>query len=135
VHTPLLDAALLDEAIGELEAGLDLIDQQLGIENHEPEPLAAETGDTFDLRLKAGVMVEVNLAGHFESARLSWVAEAGRHLLLNIEGHDAPSMVTMRVFRRLLANGRARFIEESQLFERAVRDLLDTAESAGAKAG
>lgn len=129
MSTPTLDPALLNEAIGELEASLNLIDQQLGIESSAEElsdPAADEL--LFHTQLKAGVMVEVNLDGQFKTARLNWVGGEQSRLILSIEGHETPSMISLRAFRRLLAGDRARFAEEAQIFERAVRQLLDTAD-------
>jgi len=124
-----LDPSLLDEAIGELEAGLNVIDQQLGLSSaglEDEDPLGNEM--LFQTQLKAGVMVEVNLDGQFKPARLNWVDGGQERLILRIEGHDVPSMISRRAFRRLLAGGRARFAEEAQVFERAVRQLLETAD-------
>lgn len=124
-----LDHALLHEAIGELEASLNVMDQHLGVESEIEDLSDAATDElVFHTQLKAGVMIEVNLDGLFKPARLNWVGEGQERLILSIEGHDVPSMVSLRAFRRLLAGGRARFAEEAQVFERAVRQLLDTAD-------
>lgn len=79
-------------------------------------------------RLSVGVPVEVNLDGTSRTATLNWMSMHARHMILSLESVATPTMVTVRLFRRLLANGRTRFLEAAPLFERAVNALLETAD-------
>ncbi|WP_255991604.1 DUF1631 family protein [Chitinolyticbacter albus] len=133
-----LDSQLLAEAIRELETGLDLVDQWFEDEVDDAEVLetAGTIGtdggsDDFDdtlARLRCGVGIKINLDGAPTPAVLSWPDLAGGRLVLSFGAERPPSILTMRLFRRLLTTGRAQFIEERELFERAVEQLVDSAD-------
>jgi hypothetical protein len=138
-----LDSEFLDEAIRELEVQLHKIDQIYDLDSDlSPEegvlevsgeaPLlaqeAVEPEATILARLRTGVAIEINLGGTPGRARLNWVSPSTSNLVLSIEGQDTPSIISVRLFRRLLANGRACFMEAAPLFERAVQSLLLSAD-------
>ena len=79
-------------------------------------------------RLKSGVAIEINLYGQASVAKLNWVSPNEASLVLTIAGRPNPSIISVRLFRWLLRIGRARFLEASPLFERAVGSLLETAD-------
>lgn len=138
-----LDSAFLDEAIMELEAQLHKIDQlyDLGAGMHPQEGAQEEAGqaavpaqDTTENeqavleRLRSGIAIEIKLGGTPGRGRLNWVSPNTSNLVLSIEGQDVPSIISARLFRRMLANGHARFLEAAPLFERAVQSLLLSAD-------
>ncbi len=143
-HKTELDSAFLDEAIRELEAQLHKIDQIHGLDLDlaQPEEDAAqlsgqaalplqetpETEAAVLARLRSGIAIEINLGGTPGRGTLNWVSPSTSNLVLSIEGQDSPSIISVRLFRRLLANGRARFMEAAPLFERAVQSLLLSAD-------
>ncbi|MFC6521902.1 DUF1631 family protein [Undibacterium arcticum] len=144
------DREFLDEAIRELELDLLLVDQMFdaGHEQHDSaEQGAGSAGspgiagldtdiDAADLDaeesvlagLRSGVAIEFNLDGHWSRGRLNWISRNASNLVLSVDEHGAPSIISVRTFRRLLKNDRARFIEAAPLFERAVQSLLQTAD-------
>jgi hypothetical protein len=79
-------------------------------------------------RLTVGVPVELDFDGTPQRALLNWMSKRATSMLLSFEGNKVPTMITVRLFRRLLANGRARFLEVAPLFERAITSLLETAD-------
>jgi len=79
-------------------------------------------------RLKSGVAIEINLYGQASLAKLNWVSPNEASLVLTIQDRPKPSIISVRLFRWLLRIGRARFVEASPLFERAVGSLLQTAD-------
>jgi hypothetical protein len=80
-------------------------------------------------RLRVGVPVEVNVDGAPRKAQLNWVNASATNIVLTFENKDVPTTISVSLFRRLLANERARFIEAAPLFERAVSALLETADT------
>lgn len=142
-----LNRQVLNETIKELEVELNLLDRVLGpMEGALPAPEknlleaagalgdevpAAEpqhaNGDVLE-RLRSGVSVEINLDGKPSLARLNWISPNESSLVLSIDGDHKPAIVSVRLFLRLLTNGRARFIEVAPLFERAVQSLLQSAD-------
>lgn len=141
---PALDRRMLDEAINEIEAELNLIERVLATEDspaiEEPalfvedevegaslEYAAAASGDVLD-RLRSGVAIEINLNGKPSRAHLNWISPTASSLVLSIDGDDKPSALSVRLFLRLLENGRAHFLEAAPLFERAVQSLLQSAD-------
>ncbi|MEO6353587.1 MAG: DUF1631 family protein [Burkholderiaceae bacterium] len=144
------DSQFLDEAIKELEAQLHKIDEiyDLGVDKSPQDEIpeassdaslpaedTTETEQAILAQLRSGVAVEINLGGTPGRGRLNWVSPSISNLVLSIEGQDVPSIISVRLFRRLLANGRARFLETAPLFERAVESLLLSADQVdGARA-
>ncbi|WP_423681390.1 hypothetical protein [Undibacterium sp. WLHG33] len=49
--------------------------------------------------------------------------------MLTLAGNEKPSLVSVRMFRRMIAHGRVRFLENEPLFERAVQALLTSADA------
>ncbi|WP_188703509.1 DUF1631 family protein [Silvimonas iriomotensis] len=138
-QTPVFNRHMVTEAINELDVELDLIDHMLEAEEQPLPPTPAETVTTATAEeiaqdkaveegLQGGVTVEVNLDGHPSRARLDWVSTTATTLVLTIEGNDKPSVVSVKMFKRLLAAGRARFLETTPLFERAINALLTSAD-------
>jgi hypothetical protein len=79
-------------------------------------------------RLRSGVVVEINLSGSPTKGRLNWISPNSSNLILTVNGQEAPSIISVRMFRRMLKNSRARFVEVAPLFERAVQSLLESAD-------
>jgi hypothetical protein len=92
-------------------------------------PLTAEAQEDVMQRLKGGVAVEVNLYGKPNRATLTWVSANASNLVLAMDGRRTPAVVTAKLFRWLLVNGRARFIENAPMFERAMESLLESADA------
>ena len=118
----------LTEAIIELDIELDLIDQVLAQESDDASTVPDEPDSALQSRLKQGVMVEVNLNGKLANARLNWISTSAATLVLTLDGQDKPSVISVKLFRRLLNSNRARFLEAAPLFERAVTALMDSAD-------
>jgi Protein of unknown function (DUF1631) len=151
---PEFSPALLADAIRELKVDINVIDDLFdsdfkpiksadGAEQHaEADASASDAGvaeqsaageevdDTADVlaRLKSGVAIEINLYGRASLAKLNWVSPNEASLVLTMADRPKPSVISVRLFRWLLRIGRARFIEASPLFERAVGSLLETAD-------
>ncbi|MBY0573663.1 MAG: DUF1631 domain-containing protein [Undibacterium sp.] len=124
----------LEEAIKELDQQVQLLDQvydaTLPVEQTEAEEYSSD--NTVDLvmeQLSAGVAVEINLGGEPSQGRLNWVDPALTNLILTLDGQERPSMVSVRMFRRMIAHGRVKFLEAEPLFERAVQSLLKSADT------
>lgn len=79
-------------------------------------------------RLRSGVVVEINLSGIPTLGRLNWISPNSSKLILTMNGQKTPSIVSVRMFRRMLKNSHARFVEVAPLFERAVQSLLESAD-------
>lgn len=79
-------------------------------------------------RLRIGVAVEVNLDGRPQRAVLSWVDPDEPRMVIRIGDHPTPSVMTVKLFLQLIRIGRARFLEDRPLFERAVTLLLENAD-------
>lgn len=125
------DAAIddIDDIVSEADAdGAQL--------NSEFKPLlaGAQTEHEFNAeddllnRLRSGVVVEINLSGSPSKGRLNWISPHSSNLILTVNGQEAPSIISVRMFRRMLKNSRARFVEVAPLFERAVQSLLESAD-------
>jgi hypothetical protein len=82
-------------------------------------------------QLKIGVSVEINLGGEPSQGKLNWIDPALTNLILTMEGQEQPSMLSVRMFRRMIAHGRVKFLETEPLFERAVQSLLKSADIVG----
>jgi hypothetical protein len=121
---------ILEQAIQELDIQVQLLDKEV-----DPELLAAlpETDNALNEeaireRLRSGISLEVNLGIKPTSGKLNWVDPEQNHLVLSLTGTPEPSVVSVRMFRRMIAHGRVRFLEAEPLFERAVQALLTNAD-------
>ncbi|WP_410497644.1 DUF1631 family protein [Chitinibacter sp. S2-10] len=127
-----LNPVLLDRAISELKVEIGFIDRQVEAEleqDGEPKSDADEisNAELFE-RLRSGVLIEVNLTGKLRQARLCWMSPTETKLILNLAADAPPSVISVNVFKRLLQSGRARWLEQTQIFERAMGSLLNTAD-------
>jgi hypothetical protein len=127
----------LDDAIKELDIQVQLLDQvyvhELPKDSPEEEQKAKDNGiDLVMEQLKTGVAVEINLGGEPGQGKLNWIDPALTNLILTLDGQEQPSMVSVRMFRRMIAHGRVKFLEAEPLFERAVQSLLKSADMAEA---
>ncbi|QLI80634.1 DUF1631 family protein [Chitinibacter fontanus] len=128
-----INPVLLDQAISELKVEIGFIDRQveadlahLGVEAaNDAEGLSNEALFEF---LRSGVPVELNLTGELRQARLCWMNPNETRLVLNMDADSPPSVISISVFKRLLACGRARWLEQAPLFERAMESLLNSAD-------
>lgn len=135
---PALDGKLLDEAINEMEVQLNLLDQLFVLDTDKQDSTDAqivpvEDGQEICLadvleRLRSGVAIEIILDVRPTRACLNWVSPTASNLVLSIENLPRPSVISVKVFRRLFAAQRVRFLEDAPLFERAVRSLLASAD-------
>lgn len=126
----------LAQAIKELDIKVQMLDQvfdlELPAENLDvvlpvkPDELSPEG---IQERLRSGVALEINLGGKPSQGWLNWVDPTQTNLVLSLTGQDEPSIVSVRMFRRMIAHGRVRFLESEPLFERAVQSLLKSADS------
>ncbi|MDO8702732.1 MAG: DUF1631 family protein [Undibacterium sp.] len=135
-ETPITESQkFLEQAIKELDIKVQMLDQVFDLE------LPAENLDAVSLikpndlspesiqeRLRSGVALEINLGGMPSQGWLNWVDPAHTNLVLSLTGQDEPSIVSVRMFRRMIAHGRVRFLETEPLFERAVQSLLKSAD-------
>jgi hypothetical protein len=128
------DQRFVDDAIAELKLQVKGMDS-------DAEPGRADGGDRYSpayddavseesvlYRLTVGVPVEIDFDGTPRRALLHWMNKRATNMLLSFQGNSVPTMVTVALFRRLLVNGRARFLEVAPLFERAITALLETAD-------
>jgi hypothetical protein len=130
------DQRFVDDAIAELKLQLNGIDANSGADAgsaagsdpYNPADDDSVSEESVLYRLTVGVPVEIDFDGTPQRALLSWMNKRATNMLLSIEGNSVPTMVTVTLFRRLLANGRARFLEIAPLFERAITALLETAD-------
>lgn len=91
------------------------------IDDHTQEAHALES-------LKCGVAIEVRLDSEPSRAKLNWISTSTSTLAMTIEGRTRPVVISIKTFQRLLTNGRARFLESSLLFERAIERLFESAD-------
>ncbi|QLG88507.1 DUF1631 family protein [Chitinibacter bivalviorum] len=128
---------LLDRAIDELKVEIGFIDAQAESEladlPAQVEAVELSNAELFE-RLRSGVPIEINLTGKLTQARLCWMSPNETRLLLNLEDGGHPSVLSLSVFRRLLRAGRARWLEQAPLFERAMESLLNSADILDAQA-
>ena len=128
--------AFLDQAIKELDLNVQILDrvfdQELPAEVAEQSTLL-RSGDlspeVIQERLKSGVGLEINLGGAPSLGKLNWINPNLKNLVLTLDGQEHPSIVSVRMFRRMIAHGRVRFLESEPLFERAVQSLLKSADT------
>ncbi|MES2931868.1 MAG: DUF1631 family protein [Pseudomonadota bacterium] len=155
-NTPAQDKQFLDEAIKELDIQIQLLDSvfdQEGVLAPEEElafeaatimtatktataaqsampmhsPVLASNESVME-RLRSGIAIEINLGGKPSVGRLNWINPNAANMVLTLEQQSTPSMISVRMFRRLYNSGRVSFLESAPLFERAVESLLKTAE-------
>jgi hypothetical protein len=135
------ERALMDTMLRELNTDLESLDQYFDREEHGETDTGSAAGseraddavhvaidESIVERLHSGIYIEIKLSQKPSRARLSWISADASNLILSLDDQRAPSLMSLRVFQRLLANGRVRFIEDQPLFERAVQSLLDSAE-------
>ncbi|EGF30332.1 Thymidine phosphorylase [Oxalobacteraceae bacterium IMCC9480] len=119
----------LAEALQETDAELELLDPQFDHEadTSTPERTQPETDEVLE-RLRSGVAIDITLGAIPGTGRLHWIDHASTTLVLQMDGHPAPSMMSVRMFLRLLGLGRVGFSETAPLFERAVHALMLSAQ-------
>ncbi|MET3107211.1 hypothetical protein AAKU67_002574 [Oxalobacteraceae bacterium GrIS 2.11] len=124
-----LDKTELDTDAPEYKAGSSSVYHTRDT-GEEPETENGGTSFEDDIldRLRSGVVVEINLSGSPTKGRLNWISPNSSNLILTVNGQEAPSIISVRMFRRMLKNSRARFVEVAPLFERAVQSLLESAD-------
>lgn len=126
--------AFLAEALKESDVQVHMLDALIQDAESLPPaadatpPLVLDSEEQLMDRLRSGVAVEITLGSTPGVGRLNWINQQGSTLVLTMDKSDEPSMVSVRMFLRLLALGRVRFIESAPLFERAVQALLTSAE-------
>ena len=135
----------LEDAMRELDARINMLDHffdddpelQAQLQAQEDaEAAAAERGEDvadekpFDIaeRLRVGVAIEVNLGGKPSKGKLNWINQNASNMVLTLADQSEPSMISARMFQRLLRNDRVRFLEDEPVFERAVESLLAAAD-------
>ncbi|MBR7777745.1 DUF1631 family protein [Undibacterium rugosum] len=121
---------ILEQAIQDLDIQVQLLDKEVdtALLASLPEADSVLNNDTIRERLRCGVSLEVNLGIKPTSGKLNWVDPEQNHLVLSLAGTPEPSVVSVRMFRRMIAHGRVRFLEAEPLFERAVQALLTNAD-------
>lgn len=114
----------LIEALHETNAALVLLDPML--EQDAPESSVDVQEDTNSIlaRLRSGVAMTIMLGTLPSSGRLHWIDQHTTTLLLQLDDHPAPSMLSVQLFLHLHSLGRAGFSETAPLFERAVHTLI-----------
>lgn len=147
-----LDSTLLDEAIKELELEVNMLDKMFDLEigqvgdacEHEHDPVdtfehwddeaedvsegAVNVDADIQERLRSGVVIEIRLEETPTRAKLNWISSNASNIVLSLEGVSTPSVISIKVFKRLMKTGRVRFLELEPLFERAVKALLESAD-------
>ncbi|KAF0813976.1 hypothetical protein IGB42_01655 [Andreprevotia sp. IGB-42] len=125
-----VDPRFLDEAIRELEVDLQVFDRVVAQELGDEEPASMVQNEDADVlaTLQSGVSIEVNIAGKPAVARLNWVNQDASTMILTMGEDRQPMVIAAKVLRRLLASGRAKFLESAPLFERAIESLLVSAD-------
>lgn len=131
----------LEEAMRELDVRINLLDHffddeaDLDDEGSPTTPAseaeAMEQAIDITERLRIGVAIEVNLGGKPSAGRLNWINPNASNLVLTLNDQAEPSMLSVRMFQRLLNNDRVRFLEAEPIFERAVESLLMSANQIG----
>jgi hypothetical protein len=93
----------------------------------------AEAKENVLERLRSGVAIKINLGGNPSLGRLNWIDSNVGNMILTLDQQNTPSMISVRVFRRLYNTGRVSFLEAVPLFERAVESLLKSGEQLDSK--
>jgi hypothetical protein len=128
-NAPTNHKSILEEAMRELDVRINLLDTLFGDDQEMPEEARAD--DSIPVpelsiveRLKIGVAIEVNLGGKPSLGRLNWINPDVSNLVLTLNDQEEPSMISVRMFQRMLNNDRVRFLETEPIFDRAVESLL-----------
>lgn len=126
-----IDDVLLEEAISEARAELVMLDRVYDLDVGELM-IAVEAGRRageaeLGERLCVGGAIEILLKPVPVRAHLSWICRSSGSMVIAIEDMPAPVMLSVDVFRGLLATDKARFVEQAPLFERAVQALFESA--------
>jgi hypothetical protein len=126
----------LDKAIRDLDIQVQMLDEffdsELATESaigEKPADAVEFTQEVIQERLRSGINLEVKLGIKPSIATLNWVDPSHHNLVLTLAGNEKPSLVSVRMFRRMIAHGRVRFLENEPLFERAVQALLTSADA------
>lgn len=126
----------LDKAIRDLDIQVQMLDEffdsELATESaigEKPADAVEFTQEVIQERLRSGISLEVKLGIKPSIATLNWVDPSHHNLVLTLAGNEKPSLVSVRMFRRMIAHGRVRFLENEPLFERAVQALLTSADA------
>jgi hypothetical protein len=119
----------LTEALHETGATLERLDPMLD-QDAAPESLTEIQTPTSDLlaQLHIGVAITSTLGIIPSAGRLHWIDQPGNTLLLQMDHHTAPSMLSVSLFLRLLGLGLVGFSETAPLFERAAQALMLSAQ-------
>lgn len=130
--TPESHKNFLEEAMRELDVRIQLLDKLFDQdEDFQKEAVADAVIPPVELsiqeRLRAGVGIEVNLGGKPSVGRLNWFNPNATNLVLTLNDQAEPSMISVRLFQRLLNQDRVRFLETEPIFERAIESLLISA--------
>lgn len=127
----------LAEALQETDTALELLDPLLEQDATAASPDRAPPDDADDIlaRLRSGVAIDITLGTIPGTGRLHWIDQDSTTLVLQMDGHPAPSMMSVRMFLRLLGLGRVAFSETAPLFERAVHALMLSAQQMEKTAG
>lgn len=125
----------LEQAIKDLDLKVQMLDQifdrELPAEGKDVDTSETQielSPEYIQEKLRNGVALEINLGGNPSIGRLNWVNPNFSNLVLSLEGQNKPSVVSARMFRRMISHGRVRFLEKEPLFERAVQFLLLSAD-------
>jgi hypothetical protein len=131
--TPINRKGYLEEAMRELDVRINLLDHFFDDDKELQEEIKQaelseepEEEPAMDIveRLRIGVAIEVNLGGKPSTGKLNWIDPNAANLVLTLNDQAEPSMISVRMFQRLLKNDRVRFLESEPIFERAVESLL-----------
>ena len=95
----------------------------------EPEALPESQVEKVLERLKAGVLIDIQLADSPTRARLHWVNRETSTLILTMAQQDVPTIVSVRMFVRMLNLKRVQFVEDAALFEPVVQYLLASSDA------
>ena len=95
----------------------------------EPEALPESQVEKVLEHLKAGVLIDIQLADSPTRARLHWVNRETSTLILTMAQQDVPTIVSVRMFVRMLNLKRVQFVEDAALFEPVVQYLLASSDA------
>lgn len=120
-------------AEGAMTAMPESVDDMAELDAGASQPVDIDQAmqDMVAQRLHAGVRIEIRLGGTVRSAILTWRGRRVANLLLDDADGPKPVSLSLRLFRIMLAGGRARFTETAPLFERAIESVLADADVPG----